>query len=69
MTLPEIKAFYTPEMMVKLNGVQIDVCTKICDGQKFVETHIETLEANSGNKKYLHFYERLLKSVNMIKNN
>ena len=33
---------------------------KITDPQKFIELNISYLKANSGNRRYLAYYERLL---------
>lgn len=41
--------------------VKLDDCTKIIDLKKFVDSHISILKKNSGNRRFLPYYERLHK--------
>lgn len=66
MRLTEIKSFFTPERIRATNGIKLDVCSTIVDGALFVETHIATLEANPGNKRFMPYYERLIKTIRIL---
>ena len=41
----------------------------IIDCKKFVNSHLNILKANSGNKRFTPYYNRLLLFYNEIKNN
>lgn len=52
-------------LLVPLRGithpVQLDACTLVSDVGKMVDVHSSFLDANSGNRLFLPYYERLLK--------
>jgi len=52
----------------KHNGSQIILseCEVINDYDKFVESHISALKANSGNKTFSPYYSRLVKLYKII---
>ena len=41
--------------------IRLDKGSVITDVPKFIESHIKTLEANSGNKTFKPYYYRLIK--------
>ena len=51
---------------IKIKEVQLDSATFITDVPKFIDTHISFLERNSGNKKFLPYYNRLLKLLDLL---
>lgn len=57
----EFKKLSLPKTLV------FNQCTTIIDVEKFIDVHITTLKANSGNKRFLPYYDRLLKVYLMIK--
>lgn len=58
-----------------LRECQLSVCGKVIDPKLFVESHIAILKNNSGNPRYLPYYDRLLayynimSKANLIQNN
>ena len=46
--------------------VTLSVCEKIINLDKFVESHLEVLKNNSGNKIVMPFYDRLLKVYHIL---
>ena len=63
MQLQELK-----EHLAKINiqEFQLDEATFITDVPKFIDSHISVLERNSGNKKFLPYYNRLLKLLDLL---
>ena len=41
--------------------LQLDECTTVTNIQKFYEEHLSILKQNTGDKRYMPFYYRLLK--------
>ena len=67
MKIAEIRAYFEgleiPKEEIRLaNGVVV------VDVKKMVNSHIETLTTNAGNRLFLPYYERLMSVVNHIKN-
>ena len=57
-TFKELEAFFLDYKFEK--GVfKFNKCTTFNDTKKLVDTHISYLKANSGNRVYLPYYERL----------
>jgi len=57
-TFKELEAFFLDYKFEK--GVfKLNKCTTFNDPKKLVYTHISYLKANSGNRVYLPYYERL----------
>ncbi len=59
------------ELKIKLQSISIkqihlDKATFITDVPKFIDSHISFLERNSGNKKFLPYYNRLLKLLDLL---
>jgi hypothetical protein len=65
--LDELEEFFKGVDLSK-NPIYLDDCTKIVDISKFLESHFHVLRSNSGNKKMLPFYDRLVKMKNLIEN-
>ena len=60
MTLQQIETYFTENKLTypfKLNNHTIIL------NDKFIYGHLEVLKANSGNKTYLPYYERLVKII------
>ncbi len=66
MKLKDIEEFFDsvelPTEPVRLNSGEICI-----DAEKMVQTHIETLKENRGNKVFLPYYDRLMMMVKYIK--
>ena len=64
MKLEQIEAYLNsvtlPEYITVKDG------EKIMDVRKFVDSHISTLRANSGNRTFLPYYNRLLALVKIL---
>jgi hypothetical protein len=58
MTLDKIEEYLKDATLPEY--VQLTGAEKIVDVRKFVDNHIAILRANSGNKTYLPYYNRLL---------
>lgn len=41
---------------------------KVLNVRKFIDSHIATLKNYSGNKRFMQFYNRILKAYELIKN-
>lgn len=48
------------------NEVQISPEAKVSNVSMMIESHVSVLEANSGNKTYLPYYERLLMLLKVL---
>lgn len=48
--------------------VQLNVCEKITDIPKFIETHLTIIKKQSGKRAYLPYYERLVRLKNKLEN-
>ena len=61
-----------PELIKRLNShdlnrsMQLDVCTYIPNVRVTVEANIATLLANSGNRRYKPYYDRLVMILKKI---
>lgn len=65
MKIIEIKAYLEGRELppkIEIEGIGL-----IFNSALFFQTHIETLEFNSGNKAFLPYYDRLMKAVNYLK--
>ncbi len=66
MKIKELEEFFNsvelPTEWVRLN--EGEVCI---NAQKMVETHLETLKKNPGNRAFLPYHTRLMKLVEYIK--
>ena len=51
---------------ISIKQIQLDSATFVSDVPKFIDTHISFLERNSGNKKFLPYYNRLLKLLDLL---
>jgi hypothetical protein len=49
-------------------SIKIKSDLNIIDCQKFVDSHLTILKANSGNKRFIPYYNRLLLLYKTIKN-
>lgn len=58
-TIKELKEFFSTTTIPK--EIRISECEVVVDTQRFIESHIRTLESNSGNRLFLPFYLRLRK--------
>lgn len=47
--------------------LELNEHTYITDSKKFIESHIATLERNTGNRTFLPYYERLCDFYNQVK--
>lgn len=50
-------------------SIRLDQATNIIDVKKFVESHVNTLKGNKGNKRYMPYFNRLKKVYEILKNN
>ena len=66
MKLIELKQYFSKLNLTLWNNTKIDNWViEIAD--KFVNGHISTLEANTGNAEYVPYYNRLIKFYNLTK--
>lgn len=65
MKLTELEVYFS-NISISDEPLQLDQCTYIENQNKFVKSHISTLKANSGNMKFLPYYERLFKFYQII---
>tara|TARA_R110002051_G_C8557357_1_gene473645 strand:+ start:340 stop:579 length:240 start_codon:yes stop_codon:yes gene_type:complete len=49
--------------------LKLDDCTQINDVKQFASVHIQYLRSNSGNKRYLPYFDRLNKVYNICVKN
>jgi hypothetical protein len=68
MKIIEIKAFFEGFEFPNEN-IRISEGEVLTDVSKMVDSHIEILTENSGNRVFLPYYERLMFVINYIKNN
>jgi hypothetical protein len=61
------------ELEIELNkfdlkrSLRLNEHTYIYDLKKFVESHVNTLKGNKGNKLYMPYYERLIKTLKLLR--
>ena len=60
LTWVELKPLLVPLRCIT-HPVQLDACTMVSDVGKMVDVHSSFLDANSGTRLFLPYYERLLK--------
>lgn len=65
MTLSELEKYFS-EANLPEEPIQLDKHTKITNVRKFVDSHLEVLRGNSGNKTFMPYYNRLMKLKNFI---
>ena len=65
MKLNDIKLYFDNKKLP--NEVILDQATKLTNTSVFVKTHIRILESNPGNSRYLPYYKRLIKLVEILK--
>lgn len=65
--LQEIKQYLSNTEV--LPQIRLNEYTYISDSKIFIESHIATLERNTGNRTFLPHYERLCDYYKKIKNN
>lgn len=58
MKLPELEIFFKTANYP--DEIRIDECSIITNVEKMVTNHIKFLKANSGNRKYQPYYDRLI---------
>lgn len=63
--LQEIKQYLSNTEL--LPQIKLNEYTYISDSKKFIESHITTLERNTGNRTFLPYYERLCDFYKRIK--
>jgi hypothetical protein len=63
--ISELTTFFS---IAKIPGgpIMLDECTKIINVGLFIESHLQTIKVNNGNKIYLPYYERLIKLKKII---
>jgi hypothetical protein len=66
MKIDEIRAFFEGRELPK-GSIILTSGERVIDVGKMVESHIETLTTNKGNRAFLPYYNRLLTIVNHIK--
>jgi hypothetical protein len=64
MKLDEIEAYLKDAELPEY--IQLSNAERITDVRKFVNSHISTLRANSGNRTFLPHYNRLLALVKIL---
>jgi hypothetical protein len=67
MKIDEIRAFFENRELPK-GSIELTSGERVLDVGKMVESHIETLVANKGNRTFLPYYNRLITVINHIKN-
>lgn len=61
----ELEKFF--EDFVPPDGeIQLSPGEKIINQKGFIQNHIDVLKANSGNRRVMTFYDRLLKYYNLV---
>ena len=67
MTLKQLEVYF---IIKQLNSdtIYLEEGTTLINQDKFVKSHISALKANSGNRTFLPFYDRLIKFYKIIKN-
>ena len=64
-----------PELIERLNShdldrsMQLNVCTYIPNVRVTVDANVATLLANSGNRRYKPYYDRLVMILTILENN
>ena len=58
-TLKEIEEFFGKKKLSKYDHTRLNEWTMIFSCEKFVESHISILKANSGDVKYMPYFDRL----------
>lgn len=66
MTIANLEKFFNSIELPKT--IELSKYEKINDVKLFVDSHIETLKFNTGNNRFLPYYERLLKLKNILEN-
>lgn len=66
MKIIEIRAFFDGLVLPK-EKIQLSSGEIVIDVAKMVESHLETLTKNAGNKVFLPYYDRLITVINHIK--
>jgi len=64
MKLDEIEAYLKDAELPEY--IQLSNAERVTDVRKFVNSHIGTLRANSGNRTFLPYYNRLLALVKIL---
>lgn len=59
MTLKQIKDFYKG-FEIPPDRITLDDCSIVFDPELMVKTHIQILERNPGNKRFMNYYKRLV---------
>lgn len=59
-TIKEIEEYFSGRK-TKVEGFEIDCCSRVIDGEKFYQSHLSFLKANPGNERFIPYYNRLLK--------
>ncbi len=67
MNISEIRAYFEgvelPEGSIELSSGEL-----VIDIRKMIESHLEYLTENKGNKAFLPYYNRIITVINHIKN-
>lgn len=66
MTLKEIKVFletYKPTAQ----PINLSVCETITNQKNFIESHLSALENHKGNRRFLPYFDRLARFVEIMK--
>ena len=58
MKLPDLETFFKTAKYP--DEIRIDECSTITNVEKMVKSHIKFLKANSGNRKFQPYYDRLI---------
>lgn len=64
--LEDIKAYFKDYNFTDTR-IRLNACSEVLDLKKFVETNIAILESNSGNKRYIPYFERLKRVYEICK--
>ena len=67
MKITEIRAYFEG-LEIPKEEIRLSSGVVVIDVKKMVDSHIETLVANAGNRLFLPHYNRLMSVVNHIKN-
>ncbi len=59
MKLQELEQWFNENNHL-VTDCKLSICEKIIDGKTFIDSHISELKNNSGNPRYLPYYDRLL---------
>jgi hypothetical protein len=65
MDLDALKKYFSDENNIK-NDVIINKGETVVDGKYFIEASFATLKNNSGNKRFIPYYNRLVKYYNLV---